>query len=329
MAQEAQTLTVAIHEYAPCVIKDGKNYKGLDIDIWEEIARQLKLPRDSYRYKILPFSELLTDVAQGNSDLAMAGITITHEREKLVDFSHHYLNSDLKILINSENQSLTIFKEFILRMLRPLLYLIIFVIICGHLLWGAERGMDAVNDKYFPGIFEGMWLTITTMTTVGYGDFAPKRWSGRLTSSLIMVVGISFYGWAIANMTDILEQKSSLTSLTLKDLNKSNVFTKSHSTSEIFLTSKGINYSGYDNIEEAINKIFTGKNNAVVFDEAALKHFIRESKNPHLQLLEENLDKQYYGIALQKNSSLRKKINIILLKMKEDGTLDKIKQKWL
>ena len=56
-----------------------------------------------------------------------------------------------------------------------------------------KKGRDAINDQYIPGIFEGMWLSVTTMTTVGYGDYAPKRWSGRAVSFVIMIVGITFY----------------------------------------------------------------------------------------------------------------------------------------
>ena len=144
-----------------------------------------------------------------------------------------------------------------------------------------------------------------------------------------MIVGISFYGWAIANMTNILEDKSSMDSITLQDLDKTTVATKIHSTSEKFLLAKGVSYSTYDNVEGALSSLLLGQSNAVVFDEASLKYILRKSKNANLHLLPENLSQQFYGFAMNKGSKLRKKINIALLQMKEDGTLEKIKQKWL
>ncbi|WP_375193314.1 potassium channel family protein [Marinobacter sp.] len=44
----------------------------------------------------------------------------------------------------------------------------------------------AVEDL---SLFESVWITMTTVSTVGYGDFAPKTTVGRLSTILIMFVG--------------------------------------------------------------------------------------------------------------------------------------------
>ncbi|PHQ23840.1 ion transporter [Marinobacter guineae] len=38
-------------------------------------------------------------------------------------------------------------------------------------------------------LFESVWITMTTISTVGYGDFAPKTYAGRISTILIMFVG--------------------------------------------------------------------------------------------------------------------------------------------
>ncbi|MBD3657746.1 MULTISPECIES: potassium channel family protein [Marinobacter] len=38
-------------------------------------------------------------------------------------------------------------------------------------------------------LFESVWITMTTVSTVGYGDFAPKTYIGRISTILIMFVG--------------------------------------------------------------------------------------------------------------------------------------------
>src|SRR5699024_4633800 len=43
----------------------------------------------------------------GNVDIAIAGITITDEREKIVDFSDPYYDSGLRILVRSNNDEVT------------------------------------------------------------------------------------------------------------------------------------------------------------------------------------------------------------------------------
>lgn len=39
-------------------------------------------------------------------------------------------------------------------------------------------------------LFESLWLTMTTATTVGYGDFSPETIIGRISTMLIMFVGV-------------------------------------------------------------------------------------------------------------------------------------------
>lgn len=38
-------------------------------------------------------------------------------------------------------------------------------------------------------LFESVWITMTTISTVGYGDFAPKTYAGRISTIVIMFVG--------------------------------------------------------------------------------------------------------------------------------------------
>jgi voltage-gated potassium channel len=40
--------------------------------------------------------------------------------------------------------------------------------------------------------WDGVWWAITTVTTVGYGDFAPQTTGGRLIAMVVMVIGIGF-----------------------------------------------------------------------------------------------------------------------------------------
>ena len=39
-------------------------------------------------------------------------------------------------------------------------------------------------------LFEAIWLTMTTATTVGYGDFSPETTIGRISTMLIMFIGV-------------------------------------------------------------------------------------------------------------------------------------------
>lgn len=59
-------------------------------------------------------------------------------------------------------------------------------LILGGLLTTQVLIMWNVEDL---SLFESIWITMTTVSTVGYGDFAPKTTLGRLSTILIMFVG--------------------------------------------------------------------------------------------------------------------------------------------
>lgn len=50
--------------------------------------------------------------------------------------------------------------------------------------------------------WDGVWWAITTVTTVGYGDFAPKTDAGRAIAILVMLIGIGFVAILTAAAAD-------------------------------------------------------------------------------------------------------------------------------
>merc|ERR1711900_104809 len=72
---------------------------------------------------------------------------------------------------------------------------------------GEEHGIiDCVTGEYvyngahtqFKSIVDGMWWTITTMTTVGYGDFVPLSILGKLIACIAAITGILIIAFPVA-----------------------------------------------------------------------------------------------------------------------------------
>jgi voltage-gated potassium channel len=68
----------------------------------------------------------------------------------------------------------------------------------------AERGQP---DAKIENIGDALWWSITTMTTVGYGDKYPVTTTGRIVAALLMVGGISLLGTITATIASWIVQR--------------------------------------------------------------------------------------------------------------------------
>lgn len=82
---------------------DNGKYIGFDMDIWEAVAADLKL---GYTLKPMDFYQLIPALTKGEIDVAIAGMTITSEREKVIDFSYPYFDSSLIIMVRAERSDI-------------------------------------------------------------------------------------------------------------------------------------------------------------------------------------------------------------------------------
>lgn len=101
----ADPLIVAVDtDFKPFEFKgDDGNFYGFDIDLWKEIAI-----RNGLEYKFVPmnFHTIIPALKSKNIDVALAAMTITKERKKIIDFSHPYYDSALGILVRDKDLSI-------------------------------------------------------------------------------------------------------------------------------------------------------------------------------------------------------------------------------
>ena len=85
--------------FAPFVFVDDNRIVGVDIEMAEAIAAELKRP---LQIKVVPFSEVLPLVASGAADMGASGISITEERSHQVLFSNSYEVGLRRILVRED-----------------------------------------------------------------------------------------------------------------------------------------------------------------------------------------------------------------------------------
>ena len=68
-----------------------------------------------------------------------------------------------------------------------------------------ERPLSDASGQNFNAIANSFWLTLITMTTVGYGDIYPKSNTGRLVGIIIAFWGVLFVSLFVVTLTNLLD----------------------------------------------------------------------------------------------------------------------------
>lgn len=122
---QAETLVVATDTaFLPFEFKDNGKYVGFDMDLLDLVAKQMGV---SYSLLPMDFSNIFANLTAGKVDMAIAGISITQERERSMDFSDPYFRSDISLVVAQGNTDIRRFGD-----------------LAGKQI-GLKRGTDAVH----------------------------------------------------------------------------------------------------------------------------------------------------------------------------------------
>ena len=326
------SLRVATKNFPPFAFEQHGHYVGFSIDLWDEIAKELNVTSQLYGEPTLV--ALLDSVSNGDTDIGIAGITITQQREKKLDFSHSFFESGLQILVSSGNVSP--WQTFFAFLFSPILwsailFLLFVIAIAAHIIWFCERNKNPgmFPKSYLEGIGESLWWAVVTVVTVGYGDKTPLGVMGRIVATIWMFTGILLLSYFTASVTSALTVRQLQQNITsIQDLHNQSIGTVRKTTAAEFLETIPAYVILFDTIEDAYEALDEGTIKAIVYDGPALRYYMKGEGQGKVQLVGAMFAQQSYGIALQTNSPYREPINQAILKLKEDGTYQRIYEKW-
>ena len=97
------TLVMATNAYfKPYEYYEGGSIIGIDADIAQAIADYLGM---NLKIEDMEFDSIITAVSSGKADFGMAGMTVTDERKKNIDFTTTYTTSKQVIIVRDDNAS--------------------------------------------------------------------------------------------------------------------------------------------------------------------------------------------------------------------------------
>ncbi len=324
--QEEEPVLVGVRVVPPFVILDEEGtYSGLTIDLWEYIATQMDI---DFEYRELDIAGLLAGVSRIGTDVesaeiphlfaAASALTITAEREEILDFTHPFFVTGLGIAVPYKPTGLweAMLAFFSPEFLWVVALLVLLLMFWGVLVWYFERvrNPDDFGGTPAEGIGSGFWWAAVTMTTVGYGDKAPKSFAGRFVGFVWMFAGIiliSFFTASIASSLTVSQLDSRVSGP--QDLPFVRVGVLDQSATIDYLEENRIQYRSYPTIDAGLQAVADDQIDAFVHDAPIIRYYsVRDFRN-EVRVLPGTFNDQYYGIALPLDSPWRNEMNLILL----------------
>ncbi len=321
-------LRVVMTELEPFVIDDDGEADGFFAEIWSEVAGELDVNYDIVW--VDSFGELLEAIEAGRADVAVAPLAPTAEREAQFDFTSAVITSGPQLGYSDRLASrVTILRALVdTRVLRVLLYAMIGVVIIGHLIWLIERNEDEDGPEdhfqsgYLPGVWDGIWWTMVTATTVGYGDRTPKSPLGRGMALIVMMFSLVLVGAFVSQVTTVLTESSATAPFTgLDDLGDQQVGVVEGTSFEAFLNDAGVETVPFESQDAMFEAAADGRVDAVVANPFALSEL---GPNYGVVGTGDVLYQEFETFGLAEDSPWREPINMVLANLQTSGEVEDI-----
>ncbi|ELS01225.1 periplasmic component of amino acid ABC-type transporter/signal transduction system [Xenococcus sp. PCC 7305] len=324
---------VPVKDSEPFVIQQDDKLEGMMVDIWEKIAQEKAIdyewvPQDNYETAI-------DAVNQGDLDIFL-NASITPERLEKVEFTLPI--GELEIVVVTQSQPPTLWdriRPFLgVAAISSLIILVISVFIVGNLIWLAERKANSEHfpQDYGPGLRNGMWFAMVTLTTVGYGDFAPVTNLGRLVSAVWMLITLlalsSITAGLASAITVSLSNQSKPRFSGVEDLQGAKIATVSGWSSAIWADYYGADTIEVATYEEAVNLVVKNKAEGLIDNDADFIYHLGQNPELNLSIANFSIATDLYGFALPFDSELTHELDAVIMRMRQDGDIKKIEAKW-
>ena len=318
---ERDTLIVGIYHNPPFVIQTADNdFEGLSIELWENIAHSADL---TFRYEqYSDFIGILKRLEYQDIDLTINPMDVNESRVNKFDMTQPYFISSIGVAIPYLNRSpLAVFISniFSLAFLEIILLLIFVIFIFGFFLWLVERRHNKFQFRPgLLGLFDGLWWSAVTMTTVGYGDKAPKSNLGKAIAVIWMftaVIIISSFTAGIASTLTITGLQTDIKNAEDIRLVK-NISVVGATSGEAYLLQEDIPVNKtYASPILALRALAKKENDVLLYDHTILQYYInRLSLDEKVKLLPFTLKENYQSFMLPKNHPAFDLINVGLMK---------------
>ncbi|ESN96174.1 hypothetical protein HELRODRAFT_67729, partial [Helobdella robusta] len=302
--------------------------------------------------------ELTTKVA----DLAIAPLTISSIRERVIDFSKPFMNLGISIMIKKPEKQ----KPGVFSFMDPLAYDIWACIVISYLAvsfvlflvsrfspyeWQTDdnnnTNYDNSKDIGYTNdftILNSLWFSLAAFMRQGC-DISPRSLSGRVVGSAWWFFTLIIISSYTANLAAFLTVERMLTPIeSADDLSQQTEILygtlEAGSTKDFFKNSKILIYmnmwqfmSTHPDVfvkttEDGVSRVRNSKGKYAFLLESTMNDYYNQKKPCNTMKVGSDLDSKGYGVATPIGSDLREPIGLAILQLLESSYLQKLHKKW-
>ncbi len=323
-------LTVVMTHFEPFVIDDDGDPDGFYAEIWHETAAELGVGYDVVW--VDSFGDLLVAIEAGEADIAIAPLAPTAQREAHFDFTSAVISSGPQFGYHERiaNRGGLLNALVSAAVVKILGVAFVGLIILAHLIWLVERNRGQEDGdfsrRYVRGVWDGFWWATVTVTTVGYGDKAPRSVGGRMVALLAMLLSLFVVGAFVSQVTDVLREKVGPPLTGLDDLGDRRVGVVAESSFAQFVEMEGAETVTFGSQREVFEAAEAGDVDVMVANPYALNLLGPEYG---IRATGDVLYEEFETFGLAQDSPWREPINQVLADLQASGEIDEIVDRWL
>ncbi|KAM9394287.1 glutamate receptor ionotropic, delta-2 [Pholidichthys leucotaenia] len=345
------------------VLGKPKKYQGFSIDVLDALSNYLGFKYEIYvaqdhKYGSLQsdgqWNGLMGELVYKRADVGLSALTITPERESVVDFTTRYMDYSVGVLLRKAERTVDMFAclaPFDLSLWACIAGTVLLVGILVYLLNWLNPPRLPMGTVSSTTLYNSMWFVYGSFVQQGgevpYTTLATRMMMGVWWMFALIV--ISSYTANLAAFLTITRIENSIQSL--QDLSKQTELpygTVLDSAVYDQVRSKAMNpferdpmYSqmwrminrtggGDNNVEESkegIRKVKYGRF-GFVWDAAVLEYVANNDEDCSFYTVSNNAPDRGYGIAMQHGSPYRDIFSQRILELQQNGDMDILKLKW-
>lgn len=332
---QSHRITVVTGLVSPLAMKQGDTLSGFSVDLWDDIAHRLGLETN---FKVVgTLDDYFAALRSKEARVGNAIIYYSTDRDKEFDFSFPILDTGQQIMVRQSGlaASVTPFQDVLALLFSKsaLIWLgvaLVIIIVPAHVVWLFDRGnADGAcpSKAYFPGIFEA--LTFATTALVSQVQTLPSQRFARVFGLLWMFAGVVFIALYTAQLTATLTAEQISGAINgPEDLPGKRVATIAGSLADAYLHRHKAQPIGFATPDEMYDALLEGKVDAVLFGAPALRFFAAHDGAGRVRIVGPEFSRQGIGFVFPLGDPLRRNVSSALLAMREDGTYQRVYDKW-